>query len=180
MMGPTALPQKKHRFCTEKMRGATLLELVIVAAIIALLAGILLNRVVGYQRQAELAGVQQVVGALRGALRLQAAALLARDGGEPALAALAAQNPMGWLVQTPSNYKGEYYSPVIAELPRGCWIYDKSNKILIYLLIDEKNVTNSADHLMRFKVKLLQATSGPGKHMAPKALDRIVLEQVTG
>ncbi|MBC7456525.1 MAG: type II secretion system protein [Massilia sp.] len=157
-----------------------MLELVIVTAVMALLAGVLLNRVVWYQRQAELAGVQQLVGALRSALRLQASALLTRDGGEPALAALAAQNPMTWLVRTPGNYLGEYYSPVIDALPRGAWFYDKNNKTLIYLLIDGKNVTDGVNDVMKFKVKLFPATSEPGKHMAPTALDRIVLEQVTG
>ena len=180
MMGPTVSSKNNSHVCIGNTRGATLLELVIVAAVTALLAGVLLNRVTWYQRQAELAGVQQVVVALRSALRLQASALLARDGGEPALAALAAQNPMGWLVRTPGNYLGEYYSPVIDALPRGAWVYDKNNKTLIYLLIDGKNVTDETDHVMKFKVKLLPAISKPGKHMAPTALDRIVVEQVTG
>ena len=183
MRSPAASPKGKRHFSLgflTKGRGATLFELVIVAAVMALLAGILLNRVAWYQRQAELAGVQQVVGALRSALRLQASALLMRDGGAPALATLAAQNPMGWLVRTPSNYAGEYDSVVIQTLPSGVWYYDKSHKTLIYLVIDEKNVKDGANNVMRFKVKLFPATSEPGKHTAPTAPGSIVLEQVTG
>ena len=160
-----------------RRRGATLFELVIVAAVMALLVGTLLNRIAWYQQQAELAGAQQVVLALRGALRLQASALLARDGGERALRALAEQNPMGWLVQAPANYAGEYYAPVISELPDGAWCYDKSNKILIYLLTRGKNVYGSEGSVMKFKVKLLKEISEPGTSRAP---NRIILEQIPG
>lgn len=177
MMACPASPTWPTAAQRARCRGASLFELLIVALIIALLVGVSLNRIAWYQRQVELAGVQQLVLALRAALQLQTAALLTRDGGAQALTELAGKNPMDWLAKKPINYAGEYYSPKINELQPGTWCFDRTNKILIYLLGDEKNVANSVDKTIKYKVKLFKAISEPVKLKVP---DKIVLEQITG
>ncbi|MBI3229478.1 MAG: prepilin-type N-terminal cleavage/methylation domain-containing protein, partial [Burkholderiales bacterium] len=86
--------------------GFTLIEVAVTVAIIAVLAGLLLDRIMFYRDQAEQVAMQQVIGNLRSALHLQLALLLARNR-EQELLQLSQQNPMDWLAEKPSNYFGE-------------------------------------------------------------------------
>ena len=87
--------------------GATRLDPAIAAIVAALLAGVLLDRLIAYQGEAERVAVKQLVSSLQTALSVHSAAAIA-CGGEAELAALARQNPMRWLQKTPENYLGEF------------------------------------------------------------------------
>ncbi len=137
--------------------GFTVFEFAIVAIILAILTGVLLQRLLDYQQQAELAAVQRTVAILRSALVLKTAQL--RMGNDPsAVAPLAAQNPMDWLAEKPPNYLGEFFSPDLTELQDGNWLFDRKDKSLIYLLNNGKSFPGGIPKPMKFKVKLFDGT----------------------
>jgi general secretion pathway protein G len=136
----------------KKCGGFTLLELALAASLIGVLCAVLVQRLQFYQEQATVVSTQQLLAALRTALQLRAArAELAL--GEAGLAALAEENPIGWLAQRPKNYLGEFYSPDITSLPAGSWFYDRSDKSLVYILNDSKSFSLETSKFLKFKVK---------------------------
>ena len=127
-------------------RGFTLLELIVVISIVAILAGSLLSRIPYYQEQAEKAAMEQTVGALQSALVMRYGALMAHGAAnEKELKALAADNPMNWLQQKPSNYAGEYFDPAPQAIPFGYWFYDLKSHDLVYSIGHAENFKPGKD-----------------------------------
>jgi general secretion pathway protein G len=144
--------------------GFTLIELAVVVCIIAILATVLLNRVLFYNEQAEKVAMEQTLGTLRSALHLQVAAYLL-NGKTTQLDQLADQNPMNWLSEKPSNYAGEFYSPKDGIIATGSWYYDVPSKNLVYLAHHHENLhaTPEGSNRLLFRAKI--------SHSAPLALD---------
>lgn len=115
-----------------RAKGFTLIELVVVIAIIAILAGLLLERVWFYQEQAEKAAMEQVAGALQSALILQYANMLTH-GRESEAKILTSENPLRWLMQKPVNYAGEFYDLTPASIAPGNWAFDLKSRELVYV-----------------------------------------------
>jgi prepilin-type N-terminal cleavage/methylation domain-containing protein len=90
--------------------GFTLIELIIVICIVALCAGLLLERLRFYQEAAEKAAMEYNVGVVKSALQLRVAALLVR-GEERKIESLARANPIDWLMEPPPGYRGEFRAP---------------------------------------------------------------------
>jgi len=137
-------------------RGFTLVELIVVIAVVSVLAGALLSRVWFYQEQAEKTAMAGVAGVIQGALGMQYGRLLVR-GMESEVTALAADNPMKWLAKQPHNYSGEFYDPTSRSVAPGNWVFDLKTRELIYVL-------DRADHFIpgkdgqkwiRYRVKLM-------------------------
>lgn len=130
--------QHKTSFIDKRMtsRGAqggfTLIELVVVVAIVALLASVLLKRIWFYQEQAEKAAMEQVAGAVQTALVLQYGHLLT-GGREAEIKSLVAENPLRWLMQKPQNYSGEFYGLSPDTMAGGNWAFDLKTRELIYV-----------------------------------------------
>ncbi|HJW54179.1 MAG TPA: type II secretion system protein [Burkholderiaceae bacterium] len=115
----------------DRQPGFSLIELVVVIAIVATLAAGLLNRVQLYQEQAEKVAMEQTVGAIQSALYLQGATLIAK-GKVSEMPTLARQNPMAWLAQKPKNYLGEFFAPKPQDVESGYWYFDLQSGNLIY------------------------------------------------
>lgn len=115
----------------KKSEGFTLIELVVVIAIISVLAGVLLDRVWFYQEQAEKAAMEQVAGALQSALILQYGQLLTHER-EAEVKNLSHENPINWLMKKPPNYVGEFFAPTPGAISPGNWAFDLKNRELIY------------------------------------------------
>jgi prepilin-type N-terminal cleavage/methylation domain-containing protein len=163
-----------------KNRGFTLFELAIVVAIVGVLGAALMTRIIFYQEQAELAGVEQLVGTMRSALNLKVARFYI-DGNAKNLRSLADENPMDWLAEHPKNYLGEFYLPDGKDLAAGNWYYDRSSKCLVYLLNKASNVRDSGANALKFRVKVLISPSNVTKmHSSPDILEGVILEQVDG
>lgn len=159
-------------------RGFTLLELVIVACLMAVLAGVLLTRVLDYQEQAERVAREQVLAALRSALRLRLADLLIQRR-QHEIPALAGQNPMTWLERAPANYAGEFYPAAAADLARGTWYFDRRAKVLVYLLRNTADFPEGKEKRLLFKVKLLKVKANPADMTGMQdAIEMVALEQV--
>lgn len=159
-------------------RGFSLFEMAVAVAVFAILAGVLANRLLFYQQQAEVVAAEQLVGTLRVALQLKSAQLFIGHR-ERELSGLVDENPIGWLSEKPKNYLGEYYSPDLRKLPEGNWFYDRADKTLIYLLDNSKNFASGPLKLLKFKVKLARLPANPAKPSgSPALIEGAVLEQI--
>lgn len=118
-----------HR-CSWRMRGFSMLELVVVVALVAVLSGFLLVRVLPLIGQAERIAFLQTRQQIQSALLLEAAERVAR-GESATLAELTGENPMQLLLEPPANYFGTW-SETGAALKRRAWYYDPRENRLVY------------------------------------------------
>lgn len=113
------------------MRGFSLLELVVVTGLIAILAGLFLDRVLPLIGQAERVAFMQTKRQIHSALLLEAAERVA--GGESdTLPELAGSNPMALLLEPPGNYLGTLAALDGSPLPRRSWFFDDATGRLVY------------------------------------------------
>lgn len=170
------------RIRTRSVAGFTLLEFVVVACVVAVLAGILLNRMQFYQRMAEKAAMEQTAGIVRSALNLRVASLIAKNRVEE-IHDLVDQNPMSWLAQKPANYAGEYFGDRAMEsVVSGQWYFDLKDRNLVYLVHNHRNVVggNLTSARIRFRTRLVFEENFPGARgqVAGKPVEGVVLEQI--
>lgn len=114
-------------------RGFTLLELVVVIALVGVLGAAALDRLWFYQEQAEKVVMEQTASILRSAMRLQMADLIVRQEISR-IPGLANQNPMDWLAEKPGNYLGEFSNPAPGSMAPGNWYFDSKQRVLVYLV----------------------------------------------
>jgi general secretion pathway protein G len=146
-------------------RGFSLLELIIVISIVAVLAGMFLNKVPLNQELAEKAAMEQMAGAFQTALVMRYGSMLANGAAtEKELGKLAAENPMGWLQQKPENYAGEFFDPAVTTVPPGQWMFDLKSRDLIFVLNRSEYFTPGKDgqKWIRFHVKFEYETGVAG------------------
>ncbi|WP_156649006.1 hypothetical protein [Massilia sp. Leaf139] len=148
------------------------------AAFGAVLAGVLLQCLISYQGQSEQVAAKQLVGSLRTALAVQSAKIISTTG-EGGLIAIAHQNPMTWLQETPKNYLGEYYSPNKSMLPRGNWYFDRAAHHLVYLPAAEKSFSAGTQKVMTFKVKLVRVSGSVKAVGQTKGSTGLVIDQIS-
>lgn len=151
---PTQLSRPhSESFGSGKLHGFTLFEFAVVVTLVGVLSAVLITRVQFYQQQAELVAVEQTVATLRAALRMkETQASLA--GAKAGRFQIADENPVGWLLEKPKNYLGEYYAPETGTLLNGNWYFDRSDKSLVYLFTPATNFATETSKVLRFKVKL--------------------------
>lgn len=111
--------------------GLSVVELSIVLVLIAVLAGVALNRIWAIQADAERVGLEYFVGSLRSAVGIKVATLMVRDD-LPGIATLADSNPMDLLSEVPGNYRGVQTGGKSAMVEGGEWYFDRSNRMLVY------------------------------------------------
>ena len=159
-------------------RGFTLIELIVVIVIIVTLMGLLLNRVLFYQEQAEKAAMEQVAGAIQSALILQYSQIMTR--GKPSdVAALARDNPINWLQKQPRNYSGEFYDPTPLTVESGNWLFDLKSRDLVYVARNADNLKPGKDgkKWIRFHVAVNYDPSRlPSLQNAPPELTGLLFE----
>jgi general secretion pathway protein G len=117
-------------------------------------AAVLLDRLRFYQEAAEKAAMEGTVGALKSALQLRVAAMLV-NGEERNIASLARANPVGWLMDPPRGYRGEFRAPQPA-VPRGSWYFDATRSELVYVpdLDAHLKTGSTGDKALRFRIEL--------------------------
>ncbi len=162
-----------------RTHGFTVFELAVVAIIVGVLTSVLLVRLHSYQQNAREVAVQRLVGTLRTALSVKSSQLFVAKR-EHELRRIIDENPMSWLVETPPNYLGEYYSPEGDALPEDSWYFDRGKKELVYIASKVKTFPRKKLTLLRFKVKfnepILQLGTVPG---LPAKNMGVILDQVT-
>jgi prepilin-type N-terminal cleavage/methylation domain-containing protein len=116
-----------------RQAGFTLFELIVVICIVAVMAGILLNRLRVYQEAAEKAAMQQTAAAIKSALQMRVASYLI-NGRDREIENLRDENPVTWLQEKPADYAGEFYADAYARARPGSWYFDLNRKELIYII----------------------------------------------
>jgi prepilin-type N-terminal cleavage/methylation domain-containing protein len=119
------------RAARSRAYGFTLLELAVVVAAIAILAGVALDRVLPLIGRAQRAAFVRVRADLQSALFLEAANRITR-GEADTLPELATENPMSLLLKPPANYLGPVDPRSDRDIPRGSWYYDERAGRLAY------------------------------------------------
>jgi general secretion pathway protein G len=161
-------------------RGFTLLELIIVIAIIVVLMGAFLNRALLYQEQAEKTAMEQVAANVQTALTLQYGQILTR--GKPSdVPALVQDNPMNWMQKKPANYAGEFYEPTPLTVSPGNWVFDLKSRDLVYVLNNTSyfNPGKDGQKWIRFHVAVsYEASRLLSLKDAPQELTGIVFQPV--
>lgn len=137
-----------------RQRGFTLLEMMIVASLIAILFVVALDRIWILRIEAERVAVAQVVGVLRSALGIEVARRVLRSGVET-LAELDGANPMELLAQLPPGYRGSLSSGQAGSVQRGEWYFDTDNRLLVYRVrFAEAFHSEAADDRASYRVVL--------------------------
>lgn len=113
---------------TRSVRGFSLLELSVVAAVWALLFGVFLERLTYYQEAAEHARFESEMQQFKTALQLRMAELISTNR-ENQLRQLESENPTRWMEKPPSTFAGEY--PATPE--PGNWYFDSTARELVYV-----------------------------------------------
>jgi prepilin-type N-terminal cleavage/methylation domain-containing protein len=114
-------------------RGFSLLELVVVIALIGTLVAVAIDRLLPYIDEAERVAVLRVEGQLRSSLMMEAAQRIVR-GQSASISALEGENPVKFLLEPPKNYVGERLQQEIRESPTRRWYYEKDGQRLVYRL----------------------------------------------
>ncbi|MHB8428630.1 MAG: prepilin-type N-terminal cleavage/methylation domain-containing protein, partial [Acidiferrobacterales bacterium] len=131
LVGVQALSGRARPVRLRREQGFTLLELVVVIAVIAVLLTVVIDRLWIVQKEAEATAMEQVLGTLRSALGMKVASDLVNDDIAD-LHRLAGSNPMQVLAQTPRNYLGAFNGVNPASIPGGHWYFDRHSRMLIY------------------------------------------------
>ena len=114
-----------------RFRGFSLIELVVALALVAIFAGVLLDRTVYYQELAEKASMEQVAADLRSSVNLRVAEL-ALENRFAELDALVLKNPFDLLARKPQNYLGVLENPQADAITPGNWYFDNKSKEVVY------------------------------------------------
>lgn len=112
-------------------RGLTLIELLTVVVIVAVVATMLLERLLPLLGEAERMHIRMNHDALATAVNLENARRALQDKPE-AMAALAGSNPMALVDRPPDNYIGAFGDPDPAAIDGGHWYFDREQDVLVY------------------------------------------------
>jgi len=161
--------------------GFTLLEFAVVAAMLAILATILLNRLAYYQEVAEKMNMETTAATLKSALFLKVAEYMTA-GQKIEYEQLARENPMDWLETKPPNYAGAFNGPPPGAPPRGTWYFDRAGRMLVYQLNHGRYFVPDRRGLkqVRFRFTLFYGgiQSGEGLGDSPRQASGITLTAV--
>jgi prepilin-type N-terminal cleavage/methylation domain-containing protein len=113
--------------------GFSLLELAVSLTVVAVLAAVLLDRVLYYQERAEYSTMLQVAQDLRSSVNLRVAEL-ALNNRFHELAGLPELNPMELMVRKPQNYLGVLPAAGVQDVVTGSWYFDNSSKEILYFV----------------------------------------------
>jgi len=115
------------------LRAFSLLELVVVIALIGTLIAVAVTRLLPYVDEAERVAVLRIEGQLRSSINMEAAKRIVR-GQSASLAELEGSNPFKYLLEPPKNYVGERLQREIEQAPKRRWYFAKDKNRLIYRL----------------------------------------------
>lgn len=148
--------------------GFSLFELIVVICLVAVMAGILLNRLRVYEEAAEKAAMQQTAAAIKSALQMRVAAYMI-GGRDNEIENLLKENPVNWLQEKPTGYAGEFHADAYARVRPGSWYFDLARRELVYVLNLADNFKAGPDgrKWVRYRVKLEYETE-PGKGVQPR------------
>lgn len=112
--------------------GATRMEFLIRLTFVAVIAVVLLDRMLYYQEYAEKTVMEATMVNMRSGMRVRIAELMIAERNRE-IVDLLRQNPVTWLEKMPPDYVGEIDSAALAKPPRQGWFYDPGKRELVYI-----------------------------------------------
>ena len=165
----------RNLHAAKRQSGASRLELLVAAAVVAVVAVVLLERLAFYQEYAEKVAMNLTIASMRAGLRSQVAGLLIADKVSE-IQTLADHNPVSWLEHAPENYLGEIDTPPEEE-SRGKWYFDRKRRELVYTANNRRHFTPSVyrDYTVRVRPMRVQAQERPSGSSDRREPDWVVL-----
>lgn len=164
------VPGRAGRTADPRHCGFSLVELVVVIAIIAALFSVAFQRLFVLQVEAERTAVEQIVGNLRSAIGIKVAEHYVNNDFA-GLRGLEGSNPMDRLAEVPHSYLGALSGVDPAKIPPGHWYFDVPSRTLVYRVKNADYFRNDlgAPARIRFTVRVLYGKSflGPARGEAP-------------
>ncbi len=147
-----------------RSKGFSLIELIIVIAVISVLISIILDRVWYYQEMAEKTAMEEIAGSIQSALTMQHGKQYVR-GKQDRISSLATDNPVKLLQKPPRNYSGEFYDPSPRAVAPGNWMFDLKLRELIYVVDRSGHFVPGKDgnKWIRFNVKIQYEQASRGE-----------------
>lgn len=158
MSGSRGIPHSDRRHGS----GFSLLELVVVIAIISVLLVFAATRLWPLQVEAEQVAMEQVVGSLRSALGINVAMHLV-TGDMAGIRSLEGSNPMDRLAEVPRNYLGALNGKPAGT--GGAWYFDSRSRALVYRVRNADYFRGGAGSpaQARFAVQLVYEDRNPSQ-----------------
>ncbi|MDD5033321.1 MAG: hypothetical protein PHE55_01070 [Methylococcaceae bacterium] len=158
-----------------RTRGFSALEFAIATLLVAVLADLLLNRLLYYEEQVEKTRVEAMIRVLQGALRIRMGQMMVESKAHR-WADLADENPFDWLDKKPGNYAGECDGA--CEIEPGYWVYDRKQRQIAYRVkLGRYFDQGDDDHMIRLRLRAVYAGSGE-KIDSRNPAETVVLEWV--
>lgn len=124
-----------------RQSGFSLFELLVYLLIASILFAAAANRYQGYPAEAERANFLAVLSQLKAGVNLQMMRMIASaDWTQARQEAIAGTNPMDLMLETPSNYLGEFAFVDVTALPQRVWYFDSSAGELVYIAENSDNL----------------------------------------
>lgn len=140
-------------------RGFSLLELAGAFTLVAIVAAVLLDRLMYYEELAEKARMEATISTLKSALRVRMATMMI-EGRAHEYRLLAGQNPIDWLDRMPDDYRGAVAD--IAGMPAGAWYFDHADRTLVYLVRNGRYFQPDSEGLKRVRLNVVSVSNRPG------------------
>jgi len=176
MMAPTLASRQPCR-----PGGFSRLELMVAVLVIAILAGILLERLLHYQEMAEKARMEYAISSIKSGLRQRMASLLVAGRAQD-YRLLAKQNPMDLLEGKPDNYAGELTAVDGEQLASGTWYFDQEARALVYLVRRGAHFQSAGAGRKRVRLKIVivqnSAEAGKGSGSEDDPVNSVAIEIV--
>ncbi len=165
----------RNLHAAKRQSGASRLELLVAAAVVAVVAVVLLERLAFYQEYAEKVAMNLTIASMRAGLRSQVAGLLIADKVSE-IQTLADHNPVSWLEHAPENYLGEIDTPPEEE-SRGKWYFDRKRRELVYTANNRRHFTPSVyrDYTVRLRPMRVRAPDDSARSGAGQEPEWVVL-----
>ena len=167
---PMLMTLRGRRGRADPQAGFTLFELIVVVCIVAIIAGILLNRLRLYEEAAEKAAMQQTAAAIKSALQMRVASYMI-SGRDNEIEKLRDENPVNWLQEKPADYAGEFYADAYTRVRPGSWYFDLTRRELVYVVNLGDNFKPGPDgrKWVRYRVRIGYEEM-PGREGPPRKL----------
>ena len=136
-----------------KQQGFTLFEFVFVILLIGVMMSFAIDRLLQLQVDAERVSVQQVIGALKSAVNLQAAEVVVSDGLD-SIRSLENTNPMSYLSELPYNYLGLKNDADASDHSLASWYYDTNKNLLVYKVKNTNYFATTLDGTPRIRLRV--------------------------
>lgn len=141
-----------------RLHGFTLVELVVVLALVGILGAAAVERLFYYQERAEKLAMLANLEAFKTGLRIQVAEMMAGNRGDR-IPTLENVNPIAWMEEPPPGWVGAYRIPARP----GSWSFASETRELVYSPMNNRYLaTPGPDKDLRFKVTLKYGPNGRG------------------